>query len=334
MLVLSTGLVRAQEPQTIDLAEQPTPSNPPAGKRRIFIDSATGQLSVRTPAGATVSLEAGGDGGVSTTAPNAIAGVTTFGGAYGEANTVSFNSDDNCIEFEGTTADAFEMKICADNNTDADNTLILRGHSFGLGVTAGAGDVALGTNINMELAGRMIQYTVTDLAQFGVSSTQTNQAWFVGVPASNTAYVSEVADRTFNFAIPTQANPTLVVTSANQSVNERIGMRHNQTQGQIVDLANTATSTRPIGLHPGGDVASAATITPTGNVFLVTGTTGITSVTAMAKGTCITLVFAGALTVTDGSNLKLSGDFVTSADDTLTLCSIGADWHETARSLN
>ena len=48
-----------------------TPSNPVSGTRRVFVDTGTGQLSVRTSAGVTVSLEsAGGGGDVSTTATN------------------------------------------------------------------------------------------------------------------------------------------------------------------------------------------------------------------------------------------------------------------------
>ncbi len=86
----------------------------------------------------------------------------------------------------------------------------------------------------------------------------------------------------------------------------------------------------------GTDVASAATITPTGNVFHVTGTTTITSVsgTGITAGTTITIIFDGILTFTDGSNLKLAGNFVTSADDTITLQYDGTNWYELCRSVN
>ena len=84
-----------------------------------------------------------------------------------------------------------------------------------------------------------------------------------------------------------------------------------------------------------GTVASAATITlPDTSVVNVTGTTNITSVTAGRRGRRVTLVFAGALTFTDGSNLRLAGNFVTTADDTITLVSDGTNWVETARSVN
>lgn len=89
-------------------------------------------------------------------------------------------------------------------------------------------------------------------------------------------------------------------------------------------------------LFKGANVASAATITPTGNSFHVTGTTTITSVsgTGITAGTIIVIIFDGALTFTDGSNLKLAGDFVTTADDTITLVYDGTNWHEVCRSVN
>jgi hypothetical protein len=90
-------------------------------------------------------------------------------------------------------------------------------------------------------------------------------------------------------------------------------------------------------LGGGANVASATALpVPTGGVFHVTGTTTVTSITStnLGTGVVITLIFDGILTMTDGSNLKLAGDFVTSADDTLTLAFDGTNWHEIARSVN
>jgi hypothetical protein len=84
-------------------------------------------------------------------------------------------------------------------------------------------------------------------------------------------------------------------------------------------------------------VASSATLTlPRGaDLVSVTGTTGITSIVATGNARRrVTLNFAGALTVTDGSNLKLAGNFTTTADDTLTLYCDGTNWIEIARSIN
>ncbi len=83
-------------------------------------------------------------------------------------------------------------------------------------------------------------------------------------------------------------------------------------------------------------VASAGTITvPPGADFVtVSGTTGITSITAGYAGQRVTLMFQGALTVTDGSNLKLAGNFVSTADDTLTLVCDGTNWFQVSSSVN
>ena len=43
-----------------DYPQQSTPANPASGTRRVFTDSGTGELSVRTSGGTTVSLESGG----------------------------------------------------------------------------------------------------------------------------------------------------------------------------------------------------------------------------------------------------------------------------------
>ena len=69
--------------------------------------------------------------------------------------------------------------------------------------------------------------------------------------------------------------------------------------------------------------------------MLVSGTTTVTSISTATRGRTITLVFQGALTFTDGANLKLAGNFVTTADDTITLtCADGVSWFEVARSVN
>ena len=83
-------------------------------------------------------------------------------------------------------------------------------------------------------------------------------------------------------------------------------------------------------------VASAGTVTlPVGRTSVtITGTTGITSITATPANTRVLLIFSGILTVTDGSNLKLAGNLVTTASSTLSLISDGTNWIETARSVN
>lgn len=84
-----------------------------------------------------------------------------------------------------------------------------------------------------------------------------------------------------------------------------------------------------------GTVASANTITlPGGTLNKVTGTTEIKKITATTAGTRVTLVFEGVVKVVDGENLKLAGNFETTADDTLTLVCDGTNWFEEARAVN
>lgn len=92
------------------------------------------------------------------------------------------------------------------------------------------------------------------------------------------------------------------------------------------------------GMYGGGAAVASATALPlpTGRVFHVTGTTNITSITAtnLQSGVVITLIFDGVLTFTDGNNLKLAGNFVTTADDTITLAYDGTNFYECSRSIN
>lgn len=82
-------------------------------------------------------------------------------------------------------------------------------------------------------------------------------------------------------------------------------------------------------------IASASTLArPTARVCRVSGTTGITNITAGFAGQEVTLVFADVLTVTDGGNLNLAGNFVTAAGSTLSLVCNGTSWFETGRAAN
>lgn len=109
-------------------------------------------------------------------------------------------------------------------------------------------------------------------------------------------------------------------------------------------FSNTTSGTVTVGRNDGGvttTVAAAATLNlPLGRtVVTVTGNTGITSISAAGQtGNTVTLVFTGTPTVTDGSNLKLAGNFVaagtTNDADTLTLVCDGTSWFEVARSTN
>jgi len=84
--------------QFVDMDNLATPANPTSGTRRLFVNSSNGELSVRTSAGATVSLEGAGGGG-------------------GE----SFPIDPVIFDF-GTTSGTLAMKLDGSDSGD--------GHSF------------------------------------------------------------------------------------------------------------------------------------------------------------------------------------------------------------
>ncbi len=109
--------------------------------------------------------------------------------------------------------------------------------------------------------------------------------------------------------------------------------RHAANVGKVT---NGSTSCRFL-MGGGAAVASADPLpAPTGSVFHVTGTTGFTNITTTGLGTGVmfTMIFDDALTVTDGGNLKLAGNFTTTADDTLTVVFDGTNFYEIARSVN
>lgn len=87
----------------------------------------------------------------------------------------------------------------------------------------------------------------------------------------------------------------------------------------------------------GQDLAShASNVTPTCSVHTITGTTAITSMVATEYpvGKPLTLIFASTPTFTDGNNLKLAGNLVATADDTITLVSDGTNFFEIGRAVN
>lgn len=140
----------------------------------------------------------------------------------------------------------------------------------------------------------------------------------------NTARLNGVAAAVIGWTASTDGGAALDTGQARNAAG--VVEVNNGTKGNVRYLMGGGTA-----------VASAAALPlPTGSVFHVTGTTTITSITStnFQSGVVITLIFDGILTVTDGGNLKLAGNFVTTADDTLTLAYDGTNWHEVCRSVN
>lgn len=120
--------------------------------------------------------------------------------------------------------------------------------------------------------------------------------------------------------------------------NEILSYTYTNTLDPINDgAANTRTKFNH-GQGRGVDIASAGTITvpPTGNVFHITGATGINTMNGFGqKDQAITLIFDSTPTVTKGSNLKLGagGNLVATAGSTLSGIWDGTNFYETGRSV-
>lgn len=84
-------------------------------------------------------------------------------------------------------------------------------------------------------------------------------------------------------------------------------------------------------------VASAAAIAPTKSLISLTGTTAVTSITVgtlWQAGDELTIIFAGSITLTDGNNLSLAGNFVATAGDVWKGVYDGTNFLEISRSDN
>lgn len=103
------------------------------------------------------------------------------------------------------------------------------------------------------------------------------------------------------------------------------------------DFVTMRVGKKPRGAIVGADVASAATIVPTGEVFNVTGSTGITAITAtgILDGKRI-LIRAGTATCAITLAHIVGGTITLTANDTLELAWNDGNsyWEEVARSVN
>ncbi len=130
------------------------------------------------------------------------------------------------------------------------------------------------------------------------------------------------------YGILCSANPTAVtissaVASGNVTLDVRIPTK------SVVKRVGPTSSTR-------ADVASSGTIViPSGIEYVrLTGTTGVGTITAGYSGQKVTLEFGGSITVTDGSNINIAGNFSATVGDTMQLVCDGTNWNEISRSNN
>jgi len=148
----------------------------------------------------------------------------------------------------------------------------------------------------------------------------------IGGIAGQSHASSAVGTQSYGIQFST-GHENIIVSGVNLTGNTLGSVNGGTTVVGVLDNCLTQESTT---------IASATTLTiPTGgDVFTISGTTNIEQIPASRAGRRITLIFQGVLTVVDGSNLKIAGNFTTTADDCLTLVSDGTNWIETSRSAN
>ena len=150
------------------------------------------------------------------------------------------------------------------------------------------------------------QITVTGNVLRGTGSVATGVK--IGTSAKN---VTVVGNTFKNWAINSQidnaATSALIVINANMS-----------------DFApRSANSANPLPVNDEGVL------------FDVLGTTSFSSISRTNQaGRIIVLRFAGALTVSASATLKMGANYITTANDTMTLICDGTGWNEMARSVN
>lgn len=176
----------------------------------------------------------------------------------------------------------------------------------------------------------------TIFAKFNdVPTAVAGTTWLLGPCEARTFYVT--GGTTINLITAAATSAAYRVEAESRSVNNadpNVGsLRLDVSAPVSIPGCSTASALPAFG----ASVASATAMpAPTGRVFHVTGTTSITSVltTGIPAGTVVTLIFDGILTFTDGNNLKLAGNLVTTADDTITLAFDGTNFYEVSRSVN
>ena len=145
--------------------------------------------------------------------------------------------------------------------------------------------------------------------------------------------VSNNENALFNYlqaGVDTYKDNTIVNADVAASANIQSDKLNLASIGQDMAMSSALFS-----FAKGSDVASATSITlGSGNFFDITGTTTITGITAKAAGTVVILQFDSSLTVTDGTTLRMAGNFSATANDILVLISDGTNYYEVSRSAN
>lgn len=244
-----------------------------------------------------------------------------------------------CLRFSGspTVTDGGNLKLNGSLNATATDTLTLISDGtnwYEIGRANAGGDVTL--------VGTLYQ-----LASSVASATD------VTLPSGN--FISITGSTTVNKLLPVTSGRVVYIrfsasitiqdlSAAAGNIGLAGGVNFYAVDKDSLTLVSDGTtwtelSRKTFRFGQGPNIASAATIAIPGygDVFHVTGNTNITNgitVNAIDSGRTVVLIFDSTPTITDTGTSRLAGNFVATADDTLTLKCDGTNWFELGRSIN
>jgi hypothetical protein len=233
-----------------------------------------------------------------------------------ENNELDSCGDIGVFLFSSATAPSYNNKVCGNY------IALAAGATANSGILAVNDHASSGQNGSIYEGNEIVVYPTGTVA-YGISLEGTHDE--KAVILANLIANASTAD------IHLAATATQAIVSDNQCYGA--GYALDVGSNPSFGATNRGTVQSPLVV----DAASAAALTlPVGpRFFNITGTTNITSiVTAGLLPGIYVLQFADVLTFTDGNNLLLSSNFVTSANDTITLLFDGTNFREVARSVN
>jgi len=213
------------------------------------------------------------------------------------------------------------------------------------GVTSGKfiGCTAFGIGGTTTSIGYKVNIVATDYVEFtSCSTTQTATAYYI--TSGDVRFIGGCMDTAINAIIVAAAN-SVVMLDGVRAVNVSTAIIYNPGGGGAIYVSPSCDFQR--GTVGGSisstmilfSVASGSTVSipEFGDVFQVTGTTGMGTLLNGWAGRKVTLYFAASLTVFNGSTaatmrLNNSTNFTTTAGSTLTLVNNGTQWYEIGRS--
>jgi len=227
------------------------------------------------------------------------------------------------------------------NGTSTRSILLLKDNTTTVFTVADGGGVTIASNGGLAITGSSTSFSV-GTAWTVANSTQLSGNASTGTAGQLTPFIFATVNVSGAGTNGTGAGyKTNIETSTTNSVEAGVlghawtdATHASRTSRAVIQTVNNAGSLADAFSVGGTTVASASNIAVITNATTISGTTGIDSITAKNPGFVVTLIFQNVVLVTDGSNLKLAGDFTSSADDTLTLICDGTNWHEIARSVN